>query len=54
MEELNNVRFNRINYPKGGLTVVEAGKWTPLGPFLKRPRRWEDKEVVDQEKICSH
>ncbi|HDR7260264.1 TPA: AAA family ATPase [Bacillus paranthracis] len=28
MEELNNVRFNRINYPKGGLTVVEAGTWT--------------------------
>lgn len=28
MEELNNVRFNRINYPKGGLMVVEAGTWT--------------------------
>ncbi|HDR3650352.1 TPA: AAA family ATPase [Bacillus anthracis] len=28
MEELNNVRFNRISYPKGGLAIVDAGTWT--------------------------
>lgn len=28
MEELKDVRFSRINYPKGGLTVVDAGTWT--------------------------
>lgn len=27
MEKLENVRFSRINFPRGGLSIVEAGTW---------------------------
>ncbi|MEV5040276.1 hypothetical protein MRBLBA21_005260 [Peribacillus frigoritolerans] len=28
MEEIRNIKFNRIMFPKGELSVIEAGTWT--------------------------
>lgn len=36
------------------LLAVTTLIYSPLGPFLKRPRRWEDKEVVNKEKNFPH
>lgn len=33
------------------LLTVTTLIYSPLGPFLKRPRRWEDKEVVNKKKF---
>ncbi|HFJ9299707.1 TPA: AAA family ATPase [Bacillus paranthracis] len=48
MEELNNVRFNRINYPKGGLTVVEAGTWTTgtISTGIRKHGKYESMKFV--------
>lgn len=43
MEELSNVRFNRINYPKGGVTIVDPGTWTvgTISTGMKKRGKYE-------------
>lgn len=51
MQELKDIRFNRINFPKGNLKIVDAGTWSTgtISTGVKKYRKYESISfVVDQ------